>query len=147
MYNCYMHNLRLVTNVGEPNPKDKKVLVEGLLLHHANKGHPRKSEVFSILLKNQKGNILGGFIVSFLWNGMEIQSLWVDGSIRKQGWGRKLVQTAETEAIRKGCTIAYTNTFNWQAPEFYTKLGYTLYGKLDGFPDGNALSYFRKKLI
>lgn len=142
-----MNNLRFVTAKGKLKPEDKKALVEGLLSYHASKGHPRRAELFSIFLKDKNNKILGGVIVSFLWNGMEIQSLWVDESVRKQGWGRKLMQAAEEEAIKRGCTLAYTNTFSWQAPEFYLKLGYTIYGKLDGFPEGNSLSYFRKNLI
>jgi len=77
---------------------------------------------------------------------MEINSLWVDESARKQGWGKKLMQAAEKEAIKKGCTIAYTNTFSWQCPELYKRLGYTLYGKLENFPKENNLSYYKKDL-
>ena len=142
-----MNNLRLVASEGEPNPEDKKVMVEGLLSHHAKSGHPRKSETYSILLKDENKKVLGTVIVTFLWNGMEINSLWVDESIRKRGWGRKLMQAVEEEAIKRGCTIAHTNTFPWQAPEFYKKLGYKLYGKLDDFPEGSSLGYFSKRLI
>lgn len=146
-YNLCMDDLKLVTATGEPDPEDKKALVDGLLAHHHISGHPRKSEQFSIILKDQQNKVLGGIIVSFLWNGMEIQSLWVDESVRKQGWGRKLMEEAEKEAVKRNCTIAYTNTFPWQAPEFYQELGYALYGKLEGFPEGNSLSYFSKKLV
>jgi hypothetical protein len=34
----------------------------------------------------------------------------------------------------------------WQGPEFYKRLGYTLYGKLDNLPKGSHLSYFKKNL-
>lgn len=142
-----MENIRLITTKGEPNADDKKALIEGMLSHHTSKGHPRKSETFSIFLKDSTEKVLGGIILCVLWKGMEIQTLCVDESIRKQGWGQKLLKAAEEEAIKRGCTLAYTNTFSWQAPEFYTKFGYTLYGKLDGFPDGNALSYFYKRLV
>ncbi|MBI4065091.1 GNAT family N-acetyltransferase [Candidatus Gottesmanbacteria bacterium] len=142
-----MDDLRFITSEGDPKPEDKKVLTEGLLAHHMSKGHPRKSKVFSIFLKNQNDKVFGGIIVSLLWNGMEIQSLWVDESVRKQGWGRKLLEAVETEAIKRGCTIVYTNTFSWQAGDFYTKLGYATYGKLDGFPENNSLIYYRKNLV
>lgn len=141
-----MSSLKLVPIEGEPNPKDKKVMVEGLLFHHAKSGHPRKSKTYSILLKEDKEKVMGAVIVTFLWNGMEINSLWVDETIRKQGWGRKLMQAVEKEAVKRGCTVAYTNTFPWQAPEFYKKLGYELYGKLDDLPKGSSLSYFCKRL-
>jgi len=142
-----MNDFRFVSTEGEPSPQDKEVLVKGLLSHHTSKGHPRKSELFSILIKDQTNKIFGGVMVCFLWNGMEITSLWVDESIRKQGWGRKLMDAVEKEGMKRGCTIAYTNTFSWQAPEFYTKLGYTLYGTLEDFPQGSFLSYFRKNLL
>ncbi len=142
-----MDDLKLIVQGGEPSPEDKKVIVDGLLANHAIKGHPRKpKEIFSILLKDNAGNVLGGIIASILWNGMEIESLWLDDSIRGKGEGRKLMDATEKEGIKRGCNIAYTNTFSWQAPDFYEKLGYTLYGKLDGFPEGNGLSYYSKKL-
>lgn len=142
-----MNDFTLVTVEGDLNPEDKKLLVDGLLTHHASHGHKRKTEIVSIVLKDQNKKTVGAVIVSFLWNGMEIQSLWVDESVRKQALGRKLMQAAEAEAIKKGCTIAYTNTFSWQALGFYEKLGYSVYGKLDGFPEGSSLTYFSKKLV
>jgi ribosomal protein S18 acetylase RimI-like enzyme len=141
-----MDDLKFVARDGEPNPEDKQVMVDGLLAHHAKNGHPRKSETFSIFLKDQNEKVLGEVIVTFLWNGMAINSLWVDESIRKQGWGRKLMEAVEKEGKVHGCTVAYTDTFPWQAPGFYEKLGYSLYGKLDDFPKGFALSYYSKKL-
>lgn len=143
----YMNGLRFVVTEGEPSPEDKKVMVEGMLTYHTSHGHIRKTDVYSIWLKDKNDKVFGCVVVSFLWNGMEIQSLWVDDSVRKQGWGRKLIQAVEEEAIKRGCTIAYTNTFTWQAPKFYEKLGYVLFGKLENFPPGNSLGYFSKKLV
>nr|MBP9781876.1 GNAT family N-acetyltransferase [Candidatus Woesebacteria bacterium] len=84
--------------------------------------------------------------VTFLYNGMEIATLWVDEKARGQGLGQKLMEMAEAEGKKRGATFAYTNTFTWQAPGFYEKIGYQLYGKLDDFPVGNTLSYYRKDL-
>ena len=131
---------------GEPDPEDKQIMVDGMLAYHSSKGHPRKTDTFSVVMKDENDKLRGTVIVTFLWNGMEIQSLWVDESLRHQGWGSKLLSAAEAEGMKRGCTVAYTNTFTWQAPGFYTKQGYSLYGKLDNFPPGNSLSYFCKKL-
>lgn len=111
-----MSDIKLVANEGEPNPEDKKALVNGLLSYHASKGHPRKTEVYNIFLKDSNEKVVGGIIVSFLWNGMHIDSLWVDEELRGQGWGQKLMEEVEKEAVKRGCTIAYTDTFTWQAP-------------------------------
>lgn len=141
-----MNDFNFVTTVGRPNPKDYRVLVNGMLTYHAKQGHPRRSEVINIFLKDKYKKVFGGIIATVLWNGIEINSLWVDKSIRKQGWGRKLMAMAENEGKIRGCTIVYTNTFTWQAPKFYLKLGYKPYGELKNFPPGSNLTYFYKNL-
>lgn len=141
-----MSNFKFITKEGEPNAEDFAALAKGMLEYHAAKGHPRKSEKYSIFMKDENGKVFGGVIVTFLWNGMEIDSLWVDESLRGKGWGRKLMEEVEKEGIKRGCTISYTNTFPWQAPGFYEKLGYKLYGKLEDFPKGSHLNYYCKKL-
>ena len=141
-----MVDLKVETINAEPSSEDKQVMIDGMLSYHASKGHPRKTEYYSVILKDQNHMVQGMAIVSFLWNGMHIDSLWVNESVRNQDWGSKLMQIVEQEGIKRGCTISYTDTFTWRAPEFYEKLGYTLYGKLEGFPKGKSLSYYVKKL-
>jgi len=142
-----MNDLKFEITKGEPKSEDFQALSAGLLTHHTSQGHPRKWEKYCIFLKDTNNKTHAGIIVTFLWNGMHIDSLWVDESLRGKDYGTELMQMAEDEARKRGCTIAYTDTFTWQAPEFYEKLGYTLYGKLNDFPKGNTLSYYSKKLI
>lgn len=141
-----MTKYQIVLHTGDLTVEDKKILVEGMLHHHASNGHPRKKDVFSIALRDRNGVFVGGLIASVLWNGLEIDSLWVDESLRGRGWGTKLMTAAEAEGLKRGCTFAYTNTFSWQAPSFYEKIGYKLFGRLQDFPQGCCLSYYRKHL-
>ncbi len=141
-----MKDLKFEVTTGEPKPEDFKELSTGLLSHHASQGDPRTWQKYCIFLKDTNGKAHAGIIVTFLWNCIHIDSLWVDESLRGQDFGSKLMKIAEDEAVKRSCTIAYTDTFTWQAPEFYEKLGYTLYGKLDGFPEGSFLSYYSKKI-
>ena len=141
-----MKDYRLVSINDEPSTADKEVMKEGMLAYHQSKGHIRNQEFFSTVIKDKMNKTCGIVVVSFLWNGMHIQTLWIDESIRNQGWGTKLMEIAEKEAVKRGCNLAYTDTYSWQAPEFYKKLGYTLYAKLEDFPKGCSLSYFKKIL-
>lgn len=141
-----MSDLNFEITVGRPKPKDYKTLSDGMLSYHAKHGHQRTSETINIFLKDNNEKVFGGTIATVLWNGIEINSLWVEGSLRKQGYGRKLIALVENEGKKRGCTIIYTNTFTWQAPGFYEKLGYKSYGKLDNFPEGNTLTYYFKNL-
>ena len=131
---------------GEPSAENKRALVDGMLAYHASHGHPRKTDIYSIFIKDDNNKPIAGVIVSFLWNGMHIDSLWVEESQRNKGLGRKLMELTEAEGVKRGSSVAYTDTFTWQAPEFYKKLGYVQYGVIDNFPEGNSLYYFSKKL-
>lgn len=141
-----MSKLKIEVINGEPKAEDKKVMVDGMLAHHASQGHPRITEQFTVILRNEKKEIVGMIIVSFRWKGMRIDTLWIDKSVRGQDWGTKLMQIVEEEGIKRGCTIAYTDTYSWQAPAFYEKIGYKLYGKLN-YPKGQHLSYYYKDLV
>lgn len=139
-------NFRLVSTHDEPNPEDLQILTNGLLAHHKASGHPRKTDHQTILLKNDLNKTVGIVLISFLWNGMKIESLWIEESLRGEGWGKILMESAEAEGIKRGCDFAYTDTFTWQAPNFYKKIGYEEYGKLENFPEGNSLTYLKKNL-
>jgi ribosomal protein S18 acetylase RimI-like enzyme len=141
-----MADPKLEMTVGRPKPKDYKALSDGMLSHHAKQGHQRTSEIINIFLKDKNKKVYGGIIVTVLWNGMEINSLWVEESLRGKGLGKKLVLAAEKEGRKRGCGVIYTNTFTWQAPHFYEKLGYKPFGKLEDFPPGNILTYYFKNL-
>src|SRR3989339_404056 len=135
-----MDDFKLVSIDDEPSIEDKKIMREGMLAYHTSQGHVRNQEFFSVLIKDKEANTKGVVAVSFLWNGMHIHTLWIDESIRGKGWGRKLMSIVEEEAKKRNCNLAYTDTYSWQAPEFYEKLGYSLYAKLDDFPKGCSLS-------
>lgn len=54
---------------------------------------------------------------------------------------------AEQEALRRGCHYARLATSDYQAPEFYPKLGFILYGQLAYCPPGESVTYFWKPLV
>ncbi len=131
---------------GQPENDEWDVISSGMVAHHASHGHDRKDTFFSFILKNDKKEVVGSIVGAARWGWAAIRTLWIHDSLRGKGWGRKLMEEFEKEAIRLGCKYAYTDTYTWQAPEFYRKLGYEEYARLDDFPEGSALYYFKKKL-
>lgn len=77
----------------------------------------------------------------------EISILWVDECYRRQGIGRRLMEQAEQEARRRGCRYARLSTSDYQAPNFYPRLGYTAYGHLADCPPGETVTYYWKPLL
>lgn len=101
-----------------------------------------------LYLLDHSDNVLGGLIgrIHTIPFWFEISIIWVDEDLRHQGFGRRLMQQAEQEATQRGCSYARLATGNFQAPAFYNKLGYTLYGTLENCPPGETVFYFWKKL-
>ncbi|MFH1357628.1 MAG: GNAT family N-acetyltransferase [bacterium] len=99
-----------------------------------------------IFLKNKQGQLEAGLVGHTFWNWLYIKLLWVHDNKRKEGIGRKLVSEAERIAKERGCLYAWVDTFSFQAPEFYERLGYEVFGQLDDFPGVNKRVFYRKKI-
>ena len=74
-----------------------------------------------------------------------VRYLWVSDELRGRGVGRELMARAEARARELGCHSAWLDTFSFQAPGFYEKLGYEEFGRLD-YPPGHHKHFLRKRL-
>ena len=74
-----------------------------------------------------------------------IRYLWVSDALRGKGIGRELMGSAEARALERGCHSAWVDTFSFQAPGFYPKLGYQVFGELD-YPPGHKRIFLQKRL-
>jgi ribosomal protein S18 acetylase RimI-like enzyme len=99
-----------------------------------------------IFLRHDNGDIVAE-VYGWLWGVcLELDYLWVHKDLRGQGIGRRLVHTLEQEVSARGCRQITLDTYSFQAPEFYRKLGYEVFGIIDGYPDSYQKLYLRKRL-
>lgn len=103
-------------------------------------------EPLRFFLRNENDEIVGGLLAITLWQWLHVDILWLDEKYRNQGFGRKLIQTAEEKAIERGCRFAFLDTWEFQAKEFYLKLGYEVFGELPNFPKGYSRCFLKKNL-
>jgi GNAT superfamily N-acetyltransferase len=89
---------------------------------------------------------VAGLTGEIFWNTLHIDKLWVEQNHRRQHHGRSLVALAEDRARRRGCTVAYLSTFDFQAPGFYVALGYAPFGELENVPVGSRRIWFSKSI-
>jgi GNAT superfamily N-acetyltransferase len=76
--------------------------------------------------------IIGGLWGRSLWWSMYIDILFVPEELRGCGIGASLVRQAEQEAIQRGCAHMWTDTYAFQARPFYERMGFVVFGRLDG---------------
>ncbi|GAB6108261.1 GNAT family N-acetyltransferase [Fusibacter bizertensis] len=100
---------------------------------------------YNLVLKDSRGDVVGGVITTIYRYSMYVETLWIDEKYRKDGYGTQLMKQAEETAIAHGCTMMQLDTFNYQAPEFYKKLGFVQFGQL-GYKEGFVRYYFTKAL-
>jgi ribosomal protein S18 acetylase RimI-like enzyme len=93
-----------------------------------------------------KGKIVGGLVAEMYWGWMYVNLLWVSEHHRGKGWGRSLMRKAEAEARKRGVRNVFLDSFTFQAPKFYAKLGYREFGRLKGFPAGSDRVWMTKAL-
>jgi N-acylglucosamine-6-phosphate 2-epimerase len=99
-----------------------------------------------IFLLDDRQKVKAGLVGLTRWNWLLIEVLWVEESIRQQGFGSRLMSLAEREARQRGCTEALLDTFSFQAKEFYEKLGYEMFAQVDDYPSGYSFFQLKKEL-
>ena len=76
-----------------------------------------RSEWFPVAfyLKDKRGEVLGDVLGNIWAGGIHIGTLAVTMAMRGRGFGKQLMEQAELYAVEHGCTIAFLETFSFQA--------------------------------
>jgi len=129
------------------NAKDNEVceVVWNGLLAYNQKYAQRNHKDFTISVKD-KGKIVGGAIGESKFGWTILQYLWIHEDYRGHNVGSKLMKEVEQLAKRRRSIGVWLDTFSFQAPQFYRKLGYKKIGYLQDHPDGHAKYWFAKRI-
>jgi GNAT superfamily N-acetyltransferase len=100
----------------------------------------------NVFLRDADGAVRGGLLGETWGSSLFVSQLWVEEALRHRGHGAALLGAAEQEARRRGCSFAHLDTMSFQAPPFYRRLGYQVYGVLEGYAGGHSRFYLRKDL-
>jgi GNAT superfamily N-acetyltransferase len=130
----------------QPNPVDLEFLEEQINKHNKVQTGVYEWGALAIFVRDEAGAIMAG-ISGYTWAGMcEIHFLWVKPEKRQKGYGRQLLEAAETEARTRTCAIIVLGTYSFQALDFYQKLGYELASKIEDCPPGHTHYHLFKRL-
>ena len=106
-------------------------------------GFAKNETAFYAKVQNE---IVGLISVHPVWGALWIKALIIKEEYRNQGLATKLMEQALKFAQEKKCKFAFVETFSFQAPKFYQKLGFELEFSRAGYSDGISFHYLRKYL-
>ena len=95
-------------------------------------------------IKDKRGLIIAGINALSCWQMIHISEFYVDPEYRNQGIGSILINKIEDEAKIKGAIVSHTDTFDWQAKDFYLKHGYAIFGVIENCPPGHKRFFLKK---
>lgn len=95
----------------------------------------------------ENGKLIAGLIAYMsVYKILYVDTVFVDESYRRKGYGRMLMLEMERQAKEQGVNTIRLDTFNWQGTEFYKALGYEVVGGYTNKEDGFEETFFLKRI-
>jgi GNAT superfamily N-acetyltransferase len=130
----------------EPDGGDIAALVQGLTAFNAAHLDGEVPDYLLITIRDAEGKLLGGLLGATYVKWLQVQVVWMEDALRGGGYGSQLMALAEQEALRRGCSNAFVETFSFQALPFYERCGYKIFSGLPDFPPGGTRYALTKAL-
>jgi GNAT superfamily N-acetyltransferase len=140
----------VVAPEAHPDESTQIILLSGLAAFNESRVGPDPvrdlSNHICIVARDGDGRVRGGLqgVVVGAW--LAIDLVWVEDEFRERGVGSRVLAEAEAEALRRGAKWSILATFDYQAPDFYSRRGYVEYARMEDFPLGHTRFQLRKAL-
>ena len=131
----------------QPNPRDVATVRRGLDEYNLAFAGDYNRKALTVFLRGGNDEVIGGLLARTYWGYLNIDILWIAEEHRNEGHGKRLLNVAEEEAIRRGCRYSSLDTYTFQAVPFYQKNGYSVVGEFEDFPPGYNRYFMRKALL
>jgi ribosomal protein S18 acetylase RimI-like enzyme len=135
-----------IIHMDKPDDTAWRVIGGGVHDYNIAQAGDDQSKMLCFVLRSPNQELVGGLIGQTHWNWLHIELLFVKEDLRGRGHGHRLLMAAEQEARKRGAKRAYLDTLSFQAPGFYKKHGYEVFGELQDFPVGHQRYYLAKQL-
>jgi GNAT superfamily N-acetyltransferase len=136
-----------IVDVDNPEQSAWEIIGRGVGSYNKQQAGDNKFQRLCFVLHTPDQEIVGGVIAEVYWDWLYIDLLWVKDELRGRGYGHRLLTRTEAEARQRGAKNAYLDTFSFQAPDFYKRHGYQVFGQLEDFPPGHQRYFLMKQLL
>ena len=135
-----------IVQVEKPEDVMWEVIGGGIHNYNIHQAGDAQGKQVCFILYTPDQQIAGGLIGETHWGWFYINLMFIKEELRGRRYGHRILTLAEDEARRCGAKHAYLDTFSYQAPGFYKKHGYEVFGELKDFPLGHQRYYLKKEL-
>jgi GNAT superfamily N-acetyltransferase len=134
-----------ITLTDAPDAHVRSAILGPLVQFNDAQVGPENHRLLVLVLSHpDSGEVLGGLWGETMFSHLHVDLLFVPEVSRGTGLGRRLINEAEAEAIRRGCRGAWLDTFSFQARGFYERPGYSIFGTIENFPPGHRRFFLKK---
>ncbi|MFY7114719.1 GNAT family N-acetyltransferase [Enterobacter cloacae complex sp. SHL020] len=126
---------------------DYRIVENGLNGFNDNTtGYCDRQPLGVIVRDSHTGKAQGGMIGRTSLGLMFIDLFWLQPELRFQGLGKEILTRFESEGKKRGCLAGVLYTISFQAPEFYRKYGWEVFGEINCQPEGSSRIFMKKTL-
>jgi GNAT superfamily N-acetyltransferase len=129
----------------EISDRERQAIIAPLRKFSAARGFAFRPQPIIVLLCDGDA-IAGGLLGDTNWDWLHIEILAVTADLRGRGYGRQLMEQAEALARERGCAAAWVDTYSFQSPGVYQRLGYRIFGMLPNYPGAEQRIFLMKTL-
>jgi GNAT superfamily N-acetyltransferase len=104
------------------------------------------STPLNVVLRGDDGVPLGGLVGRSYAGWLYVELFHIPQAHRRAGLGREMLSMAERGAAARGCLGVRLETYSFQAPGFYARMGYSVVGVLRDCPPGHTRYSLAKRL-
>ncbi len=115
--------------------------------NNLNSGQPDNTPLDLVVSDPATGEVLGGLSGRTSLGVCFIDMLYLPETLRRGGVGSELLVRAQEEARRRGCDNAVLYTISFQAPRFYEKHGFRVFGEVPCQPAGTSRYFMIKAAL
>jgi GNAT superfamily N-acetyltransferase len=113
-----------------PEQRDADVIARGLSDYNTEQAGPSDWRTLAVLVKDADGTTLGGIAGKSTLGVLFLDLVYLPEALRGSGLGSSMLAEAEEEGRRRGCKSAVLYTLSFQAPGFYKKHGWRVFGEI-----------------
>lgn len=135
-----------IVYVEHPEQSAWGIIGRGITEYNQQQAGDEGAQRLCYVIQGPEQEIMGGVVAAIYWDWLYIDLMWMKEELRGRGYGSQLLMLTEEEARKRGAKNAFLDTFSFQAPGFYEKHGYQVFGVLHDFPQGCQRYYMTKQL-